>query len=111
MQIWANNGTNAQKWKVTHDSNGYATLTSVNSGKVLDVNGGVSASGTNVQQYLEWCQCAAVYRKWHECPKVGEIADRLTNKIWLRTSIFLLSAIFGICAISGAASWRIDWRQ
>lgn len=27
------------------------TLTSVNSGKVLDVNGGVSANGTNVQQY------------------------------------------------------------
>ena len=51
VQIWANNGTNAQKWKVTHDSNGYATLTSVNSGKVLDVNGGVSANGTNVQQY------------------------------------------------------------
>ena len=47
----AGNGTNAQKWKVTHDSNGYVTLTSVNSGKVLDVNGGVSANGTNVQQY------------------------------------------------------------
>ena len=51
VQIWAGNGTNAQKWKVTHDSNGYVTLTSVNSGKILDVNGGVSANGTNVQQY------------------------------------------------------------
>ena len=51
VQIWAGNGTNAQKWKVTHDSNGYVTLTSVNSGKVLDVNGGVSANGINVQQY------------------------------------------------------------
>lgn len=51
VQIWAGNGTNAQKWKVMHDSNGYVTLTSVNSGKMLDVNGGVSASGTNVQQY------------------------------------------------------------
>lgn len=51
VQIWAGNGTNAQKWKVTHDSNGYVTLTSVNSGKMLDVNGGVSANGTNVQQY------------------------------------------------------------
>ena len=51
VQIWVGNGTNAQKWKVTHDSNGYVTLTSVNSGKVLDVNGGVSANGTNVQQY------------------------------------------------------------
>ena len=36
---------------MTHDSNGYVTLTSVNSGKALDVNGGVSANGTNVQQY------------------------------------------------------------
>ena len=51
VQIWAGNGTNAQKWKVTHDSNGYVTLTSVNSGKVLDVNGGVSTNGANVQQY------------------------------------------------------------
>lgn len=51
VQIWAGNGTNAQKWKVTHDSNGYVTLTSVNSGKALDVNSGVSANGTNVQQY------------------------------------------------------------
>lgn len=51
VQIWAGNGTNAQKWKVTHDSNGYVTLTSVNSGKVLDMNGGSSSNGTNVQQY------------------------------------------------------------
>lgn len=51
VQIWAGNGTNAQKWKVMHDSNGYVTLTSVNSGKVLDVNGGSSSNGTNVQQY------------------------------------------------------------
>lgn len=51
VQIWDGNGTNAQKWKVTHDSNGYVTLTSVNSGKVLDVNGGSSSNGTNVQQY------------------------------------------------------------
>ena len=37
---------------MTHDSNGYVTLTSVNSGKALDVNGGVSASGTNVQHTI-----------------------------------------------------------
>ena len=51
VQIWAGNGTNAQKWTATQETNGYVTLPSVNSGKVLDVNGGVSASGTNVQQY------------------------------------------------------------
>lgn len=51
VRLWNGNGTNAQKWKVTHDSNGYVTLTNVNSGKVLDVYGGSSANGANVQQY------------------------------------------------------------
>ena len=51
VQIYANNGTNAQQWKVTHDAQGYVTFTNVNSGKVLDVFGGKSADGTNVQQY------------------------------------------------------------
>lgn len=51
VRLWNGNGTNAQKWKVSHDSNSYVTLTSVNSGKVLDVNGGSSANGANVQQY------------------------------------------------------------
>jgi hypothetical protein len=51
VQLWAGNGTNAQKWKVTHDANGYVTLTSVNSGKVLDVYGASTANGANVQQY------------------------------------------------------------
>ena len=51
VQLWAGNGTNAQKWRVMHDANGYVILTSVNSGKVLDVYGGSAANGANVQQY------------------------------------------------------------
>ena len=51
VQIYTNNGTNAQQWKVTHDVQGYVTFTNVNSGKVLDVFSGKSADGTNVQQY------------------------------------------------------------
>lgn len=51
VQLWAGNGTNAQKWRVMHDANGYVILTSVNSGKVLDVYGGSDANGANVQQY------------------------------------------------------------
>ena len=34
-----------------HDGNGYVTLTSVNSGKVLDVYGASTANGANVRQY------------------------------------------------------------
>ena len=52
VRLWGGNGTNAQKWKVTHDSNGYVTLISVNSGKVLDVYGASTANGANVQQYV-----------------------------------------------------------
>ena len=51
VQLWAGNGTNAQKWRAMHDANGYVILTSVNSGKVLDVYGGSDANGANVQQY------------------------------------------------------------
>ncbi len=51
VQIYANNGTNAQKWAVSHDSNGYVTLTNVSSGKVLDVDGAIAVNGRNIQQY------------------------------------------------------------
>lgn len=51
VQIYEENGTNAQQWKVSHDSKGYVTFTNINSGKVLDVKSGNAANGTNVQQY------------------------------------------------------------
>ena len=50
-QIWAANGTNAQRWRVVHDKYGYVVLTSVNSGKVLDVNNANTSNDTNVQQF------------------------------------------------------------
>ncbi|MFZ3479626.1 RICIN domain-containing protein, partial [Bifidobacterium adolescentis] len=49
--IYASNGGANQKWKVSHDSKGYVTLTNVNSGKLLDVAGGSAKSGANVLQY------------------------------------------------------------
>ena len=51
VQIYEENGTNAQQWRVSHDSKGYVTFTNVNSGKVLDVKSGAAQNGTNVQQY------------------------------------------------------------
>lgn len=59
VQLYADNGTDAQVWKVGHDSKGYVTFTNANSGKVLDVNGASTASGTNVQQFSSngsWAQ-------------------------------------------------------
>ena len=51
VQIYALNATSAQTWTVSHDQNGFVTLTSSGSGLVLDVSGGSAQSGTNVQQY------------------------------------------------------------
>lgn len=51
VQLWTGNGTNAQRWRVSHDDNGYVTLTSANSDKALDVYGASTANGANVQQY------------------------------------------------------------
>ena len=51
VQLYGYNGTNAQLWRVSHDSEGYITFTNVKSGKVLDLNGGSVTNGRNIQQY------------------------------------------------------------
>ncbi|HJA01653.1 MAG TPA: RICIN domain-containing protein, partial [Candidatus Collinsella stercoripullorum] len=39
VQIYASNATSAQRWRVSHDGDGYVTLVNVGSGKALDVYG------------------------------------------------------------------------
>lgn len=51
VQLFAKNGTDAQAFKVTHDSQGYVTFTNVNSGKVFEVAGSRAGNNANVQQY------------------------------------------------------------
>lgn len=51
VQLYLSNGTTAQSFKVTHDTNGYVTFTNVNSGKVIDVSGGKVVNSRNIQQY------------------------------------------------------------
>lgn len=51
VQLFAKNGTDAQAFKVTHDSQGYVIFTNVNSGKVLEVAGSRAGNNANVQQY------------------------------------------------------------
>ncbi len=70
VQLWAGNGTNAQKWRVMHDANGYVILTSVNSGKVLDVYGGSDANGA---------KRTGIHVKRHVCAEV----DRRKERGWL----------------------------
>ena len=51
IQLWQSNGTQAQAFKVSHDSNGFVTFTSVKSGKVLDVFEGKAKPYQNVWQF------------------------------------------------------------
>lgn len=51
IQLYNVNLTNAQRWIVSHDDNGFITFTSVASGKALDVTSGSRSWGANVQQY------------------------------------------------------------
>lgn len=49
VQLYRANGSDAQAWKITHDTLGYVTLINVKSGKVLDVTAAKAGNGSNVQ--------------------------------------------------------------
>lgn len=51
IQLYLRNGTQAQAFKVTHDSQGFVTFTNVNSGKVIDLDGAITKNGRNIHQY------------------------------------------------------------
>lgn len=52
VQMYNSNMTNAQRWLVHEDENGFLIFENTGSGLVLDVSGGIAESGRNVQQYV-----------------------------------------------------------
>lgn len=61
IQLYQNNDTSAQQFKITHDSKGYVIFTNVKSGKVLDLNWGLAKNNSNIQQ---WDSNGSVAQKW-----------------------------------------------
>lgn len=51
IQLYKNNGTVAQSWKIVHDSKGYVTFINVWSGKAIDIKDGYSQNKQNISQY------------------------------------------------------------
>ena len=51
VQLYEDNGSNAQKFEFIRQADGYYVIKNINSGKVLDCAGGGQADGTNIQQY------------------------------------------------------------
>ncbi len=58
IQLYRDNGTNAQIFQFTYNQDGYYTIKNVNSGKAVDCAGGASSNGTNIQQYTSNHSCA-----------------------------------------------------
>lgn len=50
VQLYEDNNTNAQRWKISFDSNGYALIENINSGKYLSLATGNVQSGENIVQ-------------------------------------------------------------
>lgn len=51
IQLYLRNGTQAQAFRASHDSQGFVTFTNVNSGKVIDLDGAITKNGRNIHQY------------------------------------------------------------
>lgn len=51
VQLWDQNSSDAQRFRVTRGSDSFYTITNIRSGKLLDVRYGLAANGTNVWQY------------------------------------------------------------
>lgn len=50
VQLYEDNNTKAQRWKISFDSNGYALIENINSGKYLSLATGNVQSGENIVQ-------------------------------------------------------------
>ena len=51
LQLWQKNGTDAQKFKVQYNSDGYYSIKAMCSGKFIDVSVSGKQKGTNIWQY------------------------------------------------------------
>lgn len=71
VQIYANNDTNAQKYRITEETTGHWSIVSVKSGMFLDVYGGSARNGANVQQ---WTSNGSRAQRW----KLTETGETVT---------------------------------
>jgi N-acetylmuramoyl-L-alanine amidase len=51
VEVYASNGTKAQRWVISSDGDGWFAILSRNSGKALDIYGASTLDGANVWQY------------------------------------------------------------
>lgn len=97
VQSWSANGTDAQVWTVSHDSNGYVTFTMTSSGKALDVKDGCASSRAQLQL---WDSNGTYAQKWVVVP-CGDGSYKLLSAL---DSSLAIDVMWG-SAENGARLW------
>ena len=77
VQVYRNNGTNAQGWVFRKNADDTYTMINAGSGRVLDVYGGKDVNGQNIQQYASNNTDA---QKWH----LIENEDGTVTLVWAK---------------------------
>lgn len=104
VQLYAANGTNAQKWYVRSLGNGAYSLTAFVSGKVLDVPSANASNGASVQQW-DWNGSGA--QKW--LLRLAEDGGIAIYSVLDDGSFALINSDKGLVLDHGAYdSWRFD---
>lgn len=97
VQSYKSNGTAAQVWKITTDSDGYSTIINANSGKALDVPDGEVADLKQLQQYTP---NGTEAQKW----KIIENSDGYFKIVSALDESFAIDLAYASTA-NGAAVW------
>lgn len=83
VQAYQKNGTGAQKWDFSRNSDGSYTILNSQSKKALDVANGKAASGANVQQYVSNGTAAQRWQVVYNSDGSFRIASKLNSNLVL----------------------------
>ena len=81
VQLYSNNDTGAQRWRIVRESNGYYVISNPQSGKNLDVLNGAGKNGTNVQIYQANKACAQRWKIMKNDDSSYTFLSACSNKI------------------------------
>lgn len=95
VQIFNDNGSLAQKFKIEKANNGYYRIISLKSKKALDIYNASMVSGTNVQQYTSNNSNAQLWRfldagngEYYIQSKLGTVLDVYDGSTAIRTNVW-----------------------
>ena len=95
VQIWSDNGTMAQSFYISKESDGWYSIKNNSSGKYLDVDNGNAASGTNLKQWQKNENSAQKFKFY----------DAGDGKIMIRSKLGTYIDVSGGNCYNGANVW------